>query len=116
MPLMSADVRIALTEPPYLESFRATLDAVARERRFLALLELPRWNASKSSSRAFLSVAVFSISRCMVPTRLWAGATSTDITPKVTDTAVSKAWGCYLNIEDAALARGLGVPQSMQLA
>jgi RimJ/RimL family protein N-acetyltransferase len=38
---MSSDVRIVSTDPRYLQSFRATLDTVARERRFLILLEAP---------------------------------------------------------------------------
>lgn len=36
-----SDVRIIRSEPQHLESFRATLDVVARERRFLAVLEAP---------------------------------------------------------------------------
>jgi RimJ/RimL family protein N-acetyltransferase len=39
MPGMSLDVRIVSSEPRYLESFHSTLDAVARERRYLAILE-----------------------------------------------------------------------------
>jgi len=38
---MPPDLRIVPTEPRYLDSFRSTLDAVARERQFLALLEAP---------------------------------------------------------------------------
>ena len=38
---MSGDVRIVPSDPRYLESFRATLDTVARERRFLILIEAP---------------------------------------------------------------------------
>jgi RimJ/RimL family protein N-acetyltransferase len=38
---MSADVRLVPSEPRYLESFRSTLDAVAKERRFLIVLEAP---------------------------------------------------------------------------
>jgi ribosomal protein S18 acetylase RimI-like enzyme len=38
---MSPAVRIVPTAPRYLQSFRATLDAVARERRFLILVKAP---------------------------------------------------------------------------
>jgi RimJ/RimL family protein N-acetyltransferase len=38
---MPDDLRIVPSDPHYLESFRSTLDAVARERRFLVLLEAP---------------------------------------------------------------------------
>jgi ribosomal protein S18 acetylase RimI-like enzyme len=38
---MSSDVRVVPSEERFLESFRETLDTVARERRFLILLEAP---------------------------------------------------------------------------
>src|SRR5215217_5644685 len=38
---MSSDLRIVPSQPRYLTSFRATLDVVARERRFLIFLEAP---------------------------------------------------------------------------
>jgi len=38
---MSSDVRIVPSEPRHMESFRATLDAVARERRYLIIVEGP---------------------------------------------------------------------------
>lgn len=38
---MPTDVRIVASQPGYLASFRSTLDAVARERRFLIFLEAP---------------------------------------------------------------------------
>ena len=41
MPGMPSNVRIVASEPRYLESFREALDSVARERRFLVLVEAP---------------------------------------------------------------------------
>jgi hypothetical protein len=38
---MSSDLRIVPSESRYLESFCSTLDAVARERRYLMILEAP---------------------------------------------------------------------------
>jgi RimJ/RimL family protein N-acetyltransferase len=42
---MPADVRVVPTEDRYLESFRATLDAVAKERRYLLTLQAPPLSA-----------------------------------------------------------------------
>jgi len=41
MLFMSQAVRVVPSEPHYLESFRSALDAVAKERRFLIVLEAP---------------------------------------------------------------------------
>jgi hypothetical protein len=66
-------VQIVPIEVKHIESFRRALDQVARERKYLAMLEAPPLKKSAPSSWIILPIVILNSSPSMM-TSWWGGA------------------------------------------